>query len=69
MSLFTIRMVADISDPATKIRLRKYWNFLSVKDRVKCLTKMGYDSKYFEMYFEDLSPDIQSKLFIRNVTV
>lgn len=69
MSMFTIRMVADTTDKDTMERLKNHWNFLTIPQREKLLTKMGHSTKYAEMKFKDLSGEVQSKIFMKNVTV
>ncbi len=69
MSLLSIRMVADTTDRDTMIRLKNQWDYLSISQREKLLTKMGHSLKWSTMKFKDLTGEIQSKIFMRNVVV
>ena len=64
-----VRMVADISDKATRNYLAELWNNASVSKKKKLLDKRGFSYKYIGQDFNDLTPGIQESFVTKSIWI
>ena len=60
---YSIRMVADVTDPGTRKVISSLWNDSPRSLRKKLLDDMGHSEKWAEVEFNDLTGEIQSKIY------
>jgi len=65
--MIKIRLVADITDKETREFLKEKWENMSLDDRKEVLKEKGFSDKFLTFAFEDLTPAIQSEIFIKKL--
>lgn len=65
----TIKMVADTTDPLTRIILKQQWENASPTLQKRILNRMGHSDKWVGAKFSELTGEIQSKIITSKLLV